>query len=305
MHTVSGRSMFGFSLALLTSVMWGMLPIALKDVLTDVDPYTITFFRFLSSGLILAFWLTLRGGLPTSRQLTKPIFISLFVAALCLSLNYGSYLVGLDYLEPKAAQVIIQLAPFLLLIGSVIWFKEQFSVWQSLGAVTLLLGLMLFFNQRAAELIAGLGSYTVGVLWIVFAALTWAIYALIQKGLLRHFTSVQLLMVFNLFGGITFWFLATPSQVLVLTPWQWAMLIFCCLNTVIAYGAFAEAMNHWQASKVSAVLAITPLITIVMIDILAWWLPQYYQAEQFNLLAMIGAGMVILGSIVAALDKRA
>ncbi|GGA70247.1 membrane protein [Neiella marina] len=304
MHTVSGRSVFGFSLAMLTSIMWGVLPIALKDVLTDVDPYTITFFRFMSSGLILACWLSFRGGLPTARQFNRPIAIGVFVAALSLSLNYGGYLIGLDYLEPKAAQVIIQLAPFLLLIGSVIWFKEQFSMWQSLGAITLLVGLMLFFNQRAAELIAGLGSYTLGVLWIVFAAFTWAVYALIQKGLLRHFTSVQLLMVFNLFGGIAFLFLATPSQVLALNAWQWAMLIFCCLNTVIAYGAFAEAMNHWQASKVSAVLAITPLITIVVIDILAWWLPQYYQAEQLNMLAMFGAAMVIVGSIVAALGKR-
>ncbi|MBW8191561.1 DMT family transporter [Neiella marina] len=304
MHTVSGRSMFGFSLALLTCVMWGLLPIALKDVLADVDPYTITFFRFMSSGLILACWLGARGGLPKPKQLNRTITLLLFVACSGLSLNYGSYLIGLDYLEPKSAQVVIQLAPFLLLIGSVVWFKEQFTRWQAMGALTLLVGLGLFFNQRLEQLFAGGNDYSAGVLWIVFAAVTWAAYALIQKGLLRHFSSVQLMMIFNLFGGVVFMFVASPSQVLVLSTWQWAMLIFCCLNTVIAYGAFAEAMAHWQSSKVSAVLAITPLVTIVTIDFLALVLPEHYQTLHLNALAMIGAGMVIIGSIVAALGKR-
>lgn len=296
--------MLGLSLALLTTLLWGLLPIALKDVLVVMDPYTITFYRFLSSGLILLVWLGARKGMPSKRQFVGWGPILLIVACLGLSLNYGGYLVGLELLEPKTAQVLIQLAPFLLLVGSVWLFKESFSYLQSLGALALVIGLGLFFNQRLEALLAGLGEYTIGVLWIIFAAVTWTVYALIQKLLLKHFTSVQLLMMINLFGGVAFWSLATPEQVWQLNTWQWAMLIFCCLNTVFAYGAFAEALAHWEASKVSAVLAVTPLITISVLDFLAWQWPEHYEYMHLNLLALLGALLVIGGSMIAALGKK-
>jgi len=49
---------------------------------------------------------------------------------------------------------------------------------------------------------------------------------------------------------------------LQLTQLQLWLLVFCCINTLIAYGCFAEAMNLWDASKVSATLALAPLFTI-------------------------------------------
>lgn len=304
MHTVSGRSLLGLSLALFTSVMWGLLPIALKDVLVAMDAYTITFYRFFSAGLILLIWLAAKKALPVKRQFVGSSLGVLAIAALCLTLNYGSYIVGLELLEPKAAQVVIQLAPFLLLLGSVWLFKESFSRWQGVGAVALVIGLLLFFNQRVELLLTGLGQYTQGIIWIAFAAVVWAIYALLQKLLLKHFTSIQLLMMINLSGGALFWFLATPAQVFELTNWQLLMLLFCCLNTVFAYSAFAEALAHWEASKISAVLALTPLITIITLDFLAWRWPEFYESVHLNLLALLGAALVITGSMLAALGKR-
>ncbi len=304
MHAVSGRFWLGLSLALVTTFLWGLLPIALKDVLVVMDPYTITFYRFFSSGVLLLIWLAARKGLPRRKQFIGWTPLVLLASACGLTLNYGGYLTGLDLLEPKAAQILIQLAPFLLLLGGVWFFKESFSWLQGLGSLTLLIGLLLFFNQRFELLSVADGHYTQGLLWVVFAAVTWAVYALLQKLLLKNFTSVQLMMMINLFGGIAFWTLATPSQVTGLTPWQWAMLIFCCLNTVVAYGAFAEALAHWEASKVSAVLAMTPLVTIWVLDFMAWQWPQYYQSEHLNWLALLGAALVILGSAVASLAKR-
>ena len=50
-----------------------------------------------------------------------------------------------------------------------------------------------------------------------------------------------------------------------LTAWPVALLVFCSLNTVIAYGAFGEAMSHWDASRVSAVIALSPLLTLLFV----------------------------------------
>ena len=150
-----------------------------------------------------------------------------------------------------------------------------------------------------------MGQYTQGVMWVSFGALMWAVYALLQKLLLRHFTSVQLMMFINLLGALIFFGLATPTQLFLLNERQAWLLAFCCLNTVFAYGAFAEALVHWEASKVSAVLALAPLITIATLDGLSWYRPDLYQSVHLNVLAVLGAFLVIGGSATAALTKRA
>ena len=53
MHTTTGQWRVGFALALTAATLWGLLPIALKIVLGGMDPYTITWYRFATSGAIL------------------------------------------------------------------------------------------------------------------------------------------------------------------------------------------------------------------------------------------------------------
>jgi len=67
MHKTSGRWKLGFALALSTAMLWGVLPIALKIALKSVDPYTVTWYRFASSGVVLGIVLGMTGGLPAIR----------------------------------------------------------------------------------------------------------------------------------------------------------------------------------------------------------------------------------------------
>ena len=83
------------------------------------------------------------------------------------------------------------------------------------------------------------------------------------------------------------------------------MVGFCALNTIGAYGAFAEALVHWEASRVSAILATTPLLCIAAVaTVHAWW-PQSLAAETITALGWIGAGLVVAGSAAVSLLGRA
>ena len=82
------------------------------------------------------------------------------------------------------------------------------------------------------------------------------------------------------------------------------MLIFCCVNTFISYGAFSEAMNHIHASRVSAIITIVPILTFAVMSVLVEFWPQHFVAESLNALAYIGAGLVVLGSAFASLTKK-
>ncbi len=69
MHTTSGRWGYGLFLALLTALLWGILPIKLKQVLQVVDPITVTWYRLLVSGSLLFAWLAAQRRLPSMRKL--------------------------------------------------------------------------------------------------------------------------------------------------------------------------------------------------------------------------------------------
>ncbi|MBP0952353.1 DMT family transporter [Pseudomonas sp. 20GA0080] len=301
MHISSGRWVYGLCLALLTALLWGILPVKLKQVLQAMDPVTVTWFRLLASGSLLFVWLASVKRLPSFRLLGRKGKVLVVLAVLGLVGNYMLYLVGLRMLSPGTTQLLIQIGPILLLISSIFLFKERFSLGQGIGLAILLIGFGLFFNQRLVELLTSLGDYTLGVLIVIMASVVWTFYGLSQKQLLTVWNSLQVMMVIYLFCALLITPWAHPAEALQLSPLQGWLLLACCLNTLVAYGAFAEALAHWEASRVSATLALTPLITLASVAIAAWLWPTYVQAEEINALGYGGALLVVLGSALTAL----
>jgi drug/metabolite transporter (DMT)-like permease len=82
------------------------------------------------------------------------------------------------------------------------------------------------------------------------------------------------------------------------------MLLFCGLNTLIAYGAFAEALEHWEASRVSAVLALTPIVTLISVWAVSLLVPTLIAPEHLTILGVLGAVLVVAGSSAIALGKN-
>lgn len=301
MHVASGRWLYGFALALTTAVLWGVLPIMLKEVLRDMDAYTVTWYRLTSAGMVLLLWLGARGRLPSLRGLSTGYRTLMVLAVLGLGSNYVLYLMALDRLTPGTMQLIIQIAPVMLMLGSLLVFRERFGIGQLLGLMILLSGFGLFFNQRLDELFGSLGQYTIGILIALAAALCWALYGLAQKQLLSVWSSVSVMMVIYLACSVLILPLAQPLQLFQLSSVQVLLLAGCCLNTLVAYGAFAEALVHWEASRVSATVAVTPLMTFVMVALAASVWPEHVQPEQLDMLALVGACMVVGGSALIAL----
>ncbi len=301
MHIASGRWLYGLLLTLLTAVLWGILPIKLKEVLRVMDPYTVTWYRLAVAGSLLFVWLAAGRRLPRFRALGRHGAWLLLAAVGGLLGNYVFYLLGLRLLSPGTAQLVIQVAPILLLLGSLLFFRERFGMGQAIGLLVMLAGFGLFFDQRLEELLGSLGAYTTGVLIVLLAALIWTFYGLAQKQLLTVWSSAQVMMVIYLFCAALLTPFVHPLDVVNLSATQGWLLLACCLNTLVAYGAFAEALAHWEASRVSATLALTPLVTFAAVALLAWGWPGSMTPESIDALGYLGALLVVLGSALTAL----
>jgi drug/metabolite transporter (DMT)-like permease len=295
------RSHLALPLALVAALFWGLLPLALQLVVPVLDTYTITWCRFLVAGIVVGLFLARRSLLPRPWRLTSGLRLLVPVAIIGLTLNYTLFVVGVHLTSPATAQVVIQSANLFVLLGGLIVYRERFSRLQWLGAAILIGGLLLFFNRRL-PLIFGSGSdLGLGVLLLIVGALTWACYGLAQKRLLREWNSAQLLWILYVGGALLLTPLAQPSHLRLLNAEQAGALLFCCLNTLIAYGAYAEAMHLGEVTRVSATVAVSPLFTSLASVLTAGWLMPLSAMEVPNLYTWIGVAAVVGGSALCAL----
>ena len=292
-------------MALTAAILWGVLPIALDVVLENLDVYTLTWYRFASACLILGVILRATNHLPGLKSFTRSVWLLLAFAFAGLTGNYVFYIKALQHSSPTVVQTVGQLGPMFLLLGGLIIFKEYFSRLQWVGFAVLSVGLVLFFNNRLSELShvsAGLG---LGVVLLLIGPLLWTAYGLAQKRLLIWLGAQQIL------------FLIYIGAVIVLLPWtalgnvrhlsalQLSMLVFCCINTLAAYGAFAEGLKHWEISRFGAVLSTSPLFTVLSMSIVEKFLPNIIAPERLNIVSLMGTFLVVGGSATCALARRA
>jgi drug/metabolite transporter (DMT)-like permease len=304
MHQTSGRWKLGFALALSTAVLWGVLPIALKIALKSVDPYTVTWYRFASSGLILGIVLGMTGGLPAIRKFDRRTWMLLAVAFVGLTGNYVLYIVALVHTSPTITQTVAQLGPMILLFGGLVIFKEKFTGIQWLGFAVLMTGLVLFFHDRLLELSHLTGDLGIGVLFLTLAAFIWAAYGLAQKRLLKALGPQQILLILYIGAALALIPTTDPGSIRQASALQLSMLAFCCLNTLVAYGAFAEGLKHWEVSRFGAVLATAPLFTVAGMWVIGRFAPNLVAAERLNGLSMLGTLLVVGGSVTCASARR-
>ena len=302
MSSVSGRQKLGLSLAFVATIMWAVLPIALVQLMQALDPVTITFFRFFWAAFVLTAFLATRGRLPSISKFNSPWRIfQLFCAGTLLATNYALFIFGLERTTSEAAEIIIQLAPMLFLLAGIRVFGEFFSLSQCYGAVIFIAGLILYFTHRAEDLFVTFSDYGEGMLLIAISAIFWAGFATLQKFLMREFTAEEILIIIYWIGAGIFLIKVDFFTLLNLNAYSWALLIFCGMNTLIAYGSFSEALAHTEASRVSAIMALTPIITSTIVQLFPM---EGVQTEPVYVLTLVGAIMVVVGSIVVAIARK-
>lgn len=294
----------GLLFAGITALLWGSLPILLKNLLGVLDPYTLTWYRLTITAGALFFLQRGGQGRVALRQVSGRTWGWLLAGVASLTANYVFYLLALDHLAPSAAQVLTQLSPVFLLVGGMLVFGERFSPRQWAGFGLLLAGLALFFNNRYRELLSSDSDLTRGLPLAVGCALSWAIYALIQKQVQRQLPTNFVLLVCFLGGALGLLPLSRPGELAGLDGGRLLLLGLCILMTLVSYLSFAATLGRLAASRFSVVMALTPLITVA--GSLSWarLFPQLFAPEPLNALSLAGAILVVSGSAMAALGAK-
>lgn len=301
-HQPTDRWRLGLALALVTTACWATLPIALKLTLEVLDPITLTWARFVFAALVTLLWLGARGRLADFSGLGRTEWALLTIASVGLLGNYLFYLFGVEDTSPGNAQLLIQAAPLLMAVGAMFVFGERYVGLQWLGLAGVVAGLVLFAAAQWQVQPRG-SAYLSGSAWVLLAAVVWAVYALAQKQLLVRLSAFGILGFIFVVAAIALTPFAYPASLLQLDAPHWALLAYCSVNTLVAYGAFAAALAHWQASRVSLVLTVTPVLTLLSAMVLAAAWPGLLAAENIPLAGWAGALLVVAGSALSSFAR--
>jgi len=308
------NSNYNFKLGLIfattTVFFWGMLPIALKLAADFIDPVTLTWFRFFVAFLISIILQKLSGNLAQFKSLLRLDWLKLTAAACFSMINYISFVYCLDYLSPGPAQLNFQTAPFFLAFGGMLFFKERINALQMSCFATLALGMMLFFQPHLSFTSTDDSQVWMGVLLVQFSALSWACYALIQKSLLAKLSPGNVLLYIYGSGIVIMAPMSDFNYFASMSTGQWSVAVFCAINTLVAYGCFAQAMKYWPTAQVGITVALTPIFSFsftALVVSLGWW-QGLISANPINLLGTIGIVLVVSSVIcvqlLPLLDKR-
>lgn len=282
----------GLLLATVTALCWSILAIGLKKALVFTSSGNIVAFRMLISFafLLIYFAIYKRNEI---QKIKSSLPFTAIIAGLMLSFNYLGFMKGVEFTGAGNAQIMIQLGPTLLILSGLFLFKESFNYKQLLGIALAFIGFILFYyDQKKFDLQSTLN---VGNIWIIGAAVTWSVYASLQKRLIPKWDPQTLNLIIYCVCAVVLIFLCDFQQSLNFGLYEWILMIFLGLNTVIAYGCFAESLKFAPASEVSLIITVNPLLTLFFL-----WLGQFLKIswmpiEHISWLGGLGALCVVFG----------
>jgi len=293
----------GILYTLITVLLWGVLAIALKIASKVIDSPTIVWFRFSLAFSGMLIWLLIQN--PKELKILYQPSGLIVISSLALAWNYIGFMLGIQYTSPSNAQVAIQSGPVLLAVFGIFFFKEKISRIQIIGFILAILGFWIFYQQHVGAVPEGQeGQYTKGMLLTLTGAVTWAIYAALQKKLVLNY-SVSTLNVF-IFGLPVLIYLpfVNFASLAHLSFGYWALLVFLGANTLISYACLSLALKYLEAGKVSIIIVLNPIITFVIMGILTWMQVDWIDGEHFSVLSILGALVALTGAILVVRKKK-
>jgi drug/metabolite transporter (DMT)-like permease len=286
----------GILYAAITALLWGILAIALKISLQDVSAVDITWFRFTLAFISLSVYYYIKKP-AYLRIFRKPPFL-LILASISLGINYYGFIEGVNLTSPSVAQIFIQTGPVLLALSGFVFFREKLVFRQIIGFLLVISGLVLFYYEQIQFPEGNPRLFNTGLRWILLAALSWAVYAIILKLLIRRYPPMQLNLVIFGLPAILYLPLVDFTEFVNLSLSDWLIMVFLGLNTLFAYGTLSLAIQHIEANKVSVIIILNPIITLCIMGLISLAGVSWINHEYFTWLSILGAVIVLFGAVL-------
>ena len=284
------------ALLVLLFVIWANSFTAIRYLLETLDPMELVLARFLPVSVFCLLYLALS---PSRRRDTVSILRAAPLRAIAMGLTgvagYNFFLyTGQGGVKPGAASLLTTLAPLFILVLAILFLRERVPMRRALGIVVAFAGLFLVVRWGRVGL-AGVASVENAelryVLITALAPLSWSIYTIVGKSLLRRSSPVVVTYLTLVIGTLPFLALADAGffRTVAAFSWQqWAALAhLSVLCTIVGFLIWVAALSRLPATEVASYVYLNPPLAALF--------GYFFFGEEITGWFLLGSAVVLAG----------
>lgn len=228
------------------------------------DTVQLTFMRCLLTALILVVTLLIRDKKGFKVTGTKDILIFLWTGIFGFAMMYVCYFETVENATLSLASVLLNTAPYFVMIMSAIFFKEKITKVKVIALIVATIGCVLSAGLIGTLMGGDAGSISLfGILTGVLSGFCYGTYTITGNYLLKKYSSLTIITYGFGLGAITLIpFCDFGSMLATLqNPATWPYLIalsLCC--TLLPYVLYTYGLNHVEPSKASIMALMEPVV---------------------------------------------
>lgn len=277
---------------LLVAAIWGIAGPVIKATLHYLPPFTFLFYRFLFASVVclpifVYQWRKQEIGLV---DLPKLFFMGLMSTTINLSLIFF----GFERTSAMDGTLISAVTPIFIVIGGVIFFKDQITKTERVGLTVVVFGTLITVIQPLLEGNIFAQKNLVGNLLILAAGIQWTVYVLLAKEDFKRHSPLALTTSASLVGLVTFLplSLAETQARVSFTPLSLGGVLYMAFfSYILAYFLYNFGVSQIEVSEAAVFSYLQPIFAV---PLAVWWLK-----ETVTFPFLLGAAIIILGVSLA------
>lgn len=292
-------------LALLgANVIYGANYIIAKGIMPNkIGPTAFVFIRL--SCCVLLFWAI--KFLFIKEKIEKK---DLLILALCglfgAAANQLLFFHGINLTSPIDASIIQTATPVLVLIFSALILKERITQNKVLGITLGAIGaiFLIIYGSKAV----GTSSF-LGNLFVLLNACSYGLYLVLAKTLMKKYHAVTVISWVFLFGFIYVFpfgiseFLNTDFEAFTTSTYLTIGYVVL-FTTFFAYLFNIYALNHLTPSVTSSYIYLQPVVSFLLVSILAYVFIQDQYAQDINIVKILSCILVAVGVYIISKPQK-
>jgi drug/metabolite transporter (DMT)-like permease len=277
------------SLIIIAVILWSSSFVGIRAALIGYSPIEIAVLRFVISSIALFLIILFQKiNLPNKKDYFRFATLGLVLFLNHIALNYG-----IRTITAGEATLIVSSSQLFQVLLAYLFLNETISIRFLFGLFFCFLGVTIIAFQNSIGM-----SFNLGVVLVLIAAVTNAVFFILQKLLLKKYSPLVVIsystwiatLMFLPFGKGVF------DVVSIANMSATTAVIYIGIATVIAHICWSKILSKIDASKAAIFLYTVPVMTIVIGFL---WL-----RELPSLISCLG-GAIILGGVILSTSKTA
>jgi len=274
---------------ILTVIIWSGNFSAVKVGVSSIAPLAFSLARFALGASITVAVVVWREGWPRFQRRDLPLLGA--AAVIGISVNQVAFVTALQATSASNVALLIGTIPIWTAVIAVLTRQERVArtLWVGLGAG--LVGVT-HIVVGGGEAVGGLS--VVGELGALATALSWAVYSVLIRPLMRRYSALQLSAFVMVVGTLILVPLSVPSVASqdwsAVPPDAWVGLVYAAiLSVTVTNILYFTAIHRIGASRAALFTYLEPFLGVLIAVILLH--------DTVTVLQLVG-GAVVLGSVV-------